>query len=100
MVECLLNLPELFKPKLIGRLAAVGAVPLVPGNDGVIDSLAVIVGVMPIDAVGVVPVPLIVDKMATCICWTFFWSFSFCVSANLTTNGAEHPSIVWLWFNP
>ena len=25
-------------------------------------------------------------------------SFSFCVSANFTTRGAEHPSIVWLWW--
>lgn len=31
------------------------------------------------------------------ICWIFFCSFSFCVSANLTTSGAEQPSIVWLW---
>uniref|UniRef100_A0A1B0GGL8 Uncharacterized protein n=1 Tax=Glossina pallidipes TaxID=7398 RepID=A0A1B0GGL8_GLOPL len=31
-----------------------------------------------------------------CSCCNFFWSFSFCVSANFTTNGAEQPSIVWL----
>lgn len=33
-----------------------------------------------------------------CSDWTRFWSFSFCVSANFTTKGAEHPSIVWLWW--
>ena len=28
---------------------------------------------------------------------TFLCSLSFCVSANLTTMGEEHPSIVMLW---
>lgn len=37
-----------------------------------------------------------IDSMLECICWIFFWSLSRCVSANLTTNGAEQPSIVWL----
>lgn len=31
-------------------------------------------------------------------CCIFFSSLSFCVSANLTTSGAEQPSIVWLWW--
>lgn len=43
--------------------------------------------------------PLMVDNRLACICWIFFCSFSFCVSANFTTNGAEHPSIVWLWWS-
>lgn len=32
-----------------------------------------------------------------CICCIFFCSFSFCVSANFTTSGAEQPSIVCDW---
>uniref|UniRef100_A0A2M4D7H5 Putative secreted protein n=2 Tax=argyritarsis section TaxID=44545 RepID=A0A2M4D7H5_ANODA len=32
-----------------------------------------------------------------CICCIRLASFSFCVSANLTTSGAEQPSIVLLW---
>lgn len=47
----------------------------------------------------VAALPLIVDNRLACICWIFFCSFSFCVSANFTTNGAEHPSIVWLWWS-
>lgn len=35
-----------------------------------------------------------------CICCIFFCSFSFCVSANLTTIGAEQPSIVCDWCKP
>lgn len=35
-----------------------------------------------------------------CICCIFFCSFSFCVSANLTTSGAEQPSIVCDWCKP
>lgn len=46
------------------------------------------------------PLPFIVDKMVACICWYFFCSLSRWVSANFTTNGAEHPSMVWLWFSP
>lgn len=42
----------------------------------------------------VAPLPLIVENRLACIWWIFFCSFSFCVSANFTTNGAEHPSIV------
>lgn len=34
-----------------------------------------------------------------CSDWTRLASFSFCVSANFTTNGAEQPSIVWLWWS-
>ena len=33
-----------------------------------------------------------------CSCWTFFCSFSFWVSANFTTIGEEHPSIVCEWW--
>ena len=40
-----------------------------------------------------------VDKVHKLFCsWsTFFCSFSFWVSANLTTRGDEQPSIVWEW---
>lgn len=44
--------------------------------------------------------PLMVVNSECCIWWYFFCSLSFCVSANFTTNGAEHPSIVWLWCSP
>jgi len=37
------------------------------------------------------------DHRLDCNCWTFFCSFSFCVSANLTTIGDEQPSIVNEW---
>jgi len=30
-----------------------------------------------------------------CICCNRFWSFSFCVSANFTTSGDEHPYKRW-----
>lgn len=46
-----------------------------------------------------VPVPLNDDINDACIWWYFFCSLSLCVSANLTTKGAEQPSIVWLWFS-
>lgn len=35
-----------------------------------------------------------------CICCIFFCSFSFWVSANLTTIGAKHPSMVCDWCKP
>ena len=40
-----------------------------------------------------------VDKLHKLFCsWsTFFCSFSFWVSANLTTKGDEQPSMVWEW---
>lgn len=44
------------------------------------------------------PTPARFHRLA-CICCSRFWSFSFCVSANFTTSGAEHPSIVWLWWS-
>ena len=42
---------------------------------------------------------LIPDKFHKFVwsCWTFFCSFSFWVSANFTTIGELHPSIVWEW---
>ena len=51
-------------------------------------------------AAGVAAVAIgVVDKLHKLFCsWsTFFCSFSFWVSANLTTRGDEQPSIVWEW---
>lgn len=63
-------------------------------------------GFVNIDGVGgdcVVPIFILAaakfHKFA-CICCIFFCSFSFCVSANLTTIGAEQPSIVCDWCKP
>lgn len=48
-------------------------------------------------------VPAVADEGVVIVhrdCWKcciFFISLSFCVSANLTTSGAEQPSMVWLW---
>lgn len=39
----------------------------------------------------------VIPTILACSCCIFFWSFSFCVSANLTTSGAEQPSMVRLW---
>lgn len=95
------HLPELLKPRLIGRLAALAVFPFAPVIDDVRESLGIeTLCEMASDPVGVAPEPLIVDNIAACIWCTFFCSFSLCVSANFTTRGAEHPSIVWVWFSP
>lgn len=47
---------------------------------------------LPVDGV----VSAVIPTRLACSCCIFFWSFSFCVSANLTTSGAEQPSMVRL----
>lgn len=82
------------------KLAVVAAVVPFDVNGLVSDSLTLV----PVDNVsGLVTDALellMVENIECCIWWIFFCSLSFCVSANFTTNGAEHPSIVWLWCNP
>lgn len=68
-----------------------GALPLL-----VLNGLAIGSGEI---AVLTVPPHLNDDISDACIWWSFFCSLSLCVSANLTTNGAEQPSIVWLWLS-
>lgn len=61
-------LPELLKPKWIGRLAADTTLPLAPVNVGVIDSLAIATpGDIANDPVVDVPDPLMFDKIVACI---------------------------------
>lgn len=88
--------------------AAVGdaAVPMLPFTielrpfvTGLVGTATAFKPKFAVAAAAAAALPLIVDNRLACICWIFFCSFSFCVSANFTTNGAEHPSIVWLWWS-